>query len=106
MWATSWDAISFWPGPPAVSSPQAATAGPPSRRPHHFRDAGLEYVLAVPAGSIQRLTAGAAAFIRKAIEAAPNRAFRTLKGRSVSIGGPPPPKTVRIVQWDSVDDAV
>jgi hypothetical protein len=33
-----------------------ATAGPPSRRPHHFRDAGLEYVLAVPAGSIQRLT--------------------------------------------------
>jgi putative ABC transport system substrate-binding protein len=37
------------PSPPAVSSPQAATAGPPSRRPHHFRDAGLEYVLAVPA---------------------------------------------------------
>jgi len=50
------------PRPPAVSSPQATTAGPPSRRPHHFRDAGLEYVLAVPAGSIQRLTAGAVAF--------------------------------------------
>jgi len=62
--------------------------------------------LAVPAGSIQRLTAGAAAFIRKAIEAAHSRALRTLKGRSVSIGGPPPPKTVSIVEWDSVDDAV
>ena len=41
--------MSLSPSPPVVSSPQAATAGPPSRRPHHFRDAGLGYVLAVPA---------------------------------------------------------
>src|SRR5260370_40475011 len=62
FWRRSREIISFCASPPAVSSPQAATAGPPSRRAHHFRDAGLEYVLAVPAGSIQRLTAGGAAF--------------------------------------------
>src|SRR5260370_8253842 len=58
FWRRSREIISFCASPPAVSSPQAATAGPPSRRPHHFRDAGLEYVLAVPAGSLHRLTPG------------------------------------------------
>lgn len=44
--------------------------------------------------------------VRKAIEAAHGHALRTLNGRVVSIEGPPPPKNVAIVEWDSVDDAV
>jgi uncharacterized protein (DUF1330 family) len=43
---------------------------------------------------------------RKAIEAAHGRALRTVNGRVVSIEGPPPPKNVAIVEWDSVDDAL
>jgi uncharacterized protein (DUF1330 family) len=44
--------------------------------------------------------------VRKAIEAAHGRAFRTTNGRVVPIEGPPPPMGVAIVEWDSVDDAV
>ena len=44
--------------------------------------------------------------VRKAIEAAHGRAFRTLNGRVVSIEGAPAPKNAAIVEWDSVDDAV
>ena len=44
--------------------------------------------------------------VRKAIEAAHGRALRTVNGRVVSIEGPPPPKNVAIVEWDSVDDAL
>ena len=44
--------------------------------------------------------------VRKAIEAAHGRALRTLNGRVVTIEGPPPPKNVGIVEWDSLDDAV
>jgi uncharacterized protein (DUF1330 family) len=44
--------------------------------------------------------------VRKAIEKGHGHALRTLNGRVVSIEGPPPPKNVAIVEWDSVDDAV
>ena len=44
--------------------------------------------------------------VRKAIEAGHGHAIRTLNGRVVSIEGPPPPKNVAIVEWDSLDDAV
>jgi len=44
--------------------------------------------------------------VRKAIEQGHGHALRTLNGRVVSIEGPPPPKNVAIVEWDSVDDAV
>jgi uncharacterized protein (DUF1330 family) len=44
--------------------------------------------------------------VRKAIEAAHGRALRTVNGRVVSVEGPPAPKNVAIVEWDSVDDAV
>ncbi|MBV9236442.1 MAG: DUF1330 domain-containing protein, partial [Xanthobacteraceae bacterium] len=43
---------------------------------------------------------------RKAIEAANGRALRTAAGRVISIDGPPAPKNVAIVEWDSADDAV
>jgi uncharacterized protein (DUF1330 family) len=44
--------------------------------------------------------------VRKAIEEAHGHAIRTLNGRVVSIEGPPAPKNVAIVEWDSVNDAV
>jgi uncharacterized protein (DUF1330 family) len=44
--------------------------------------------------------------VRKAIEEAHGHAIRTLNGRVVSIEGPPAPKNVAIIEWDSVDDAV
>jgi uncharacterized protein (DUF1330 family) len=44
--------------------------------------------------------------VRKAIEAGHGHAIRTLNGRVVAIEGPPPPKNVAIVEWDSLDDAV
>jgi uncharacterized protein (DUF1330 family) len=44
--------------------------------------------------------------VRKAIEEANGHAIRTLNGRVVSIEGPPAPKNVAIIEWDSVDDAV
>jgi uncharacterized protein (DUF1330 family) len=44
--------------------------------------------------------------VRKAIEEANGHAIRTLNGRVVSIEGPPAPKNVAIIKWDSVDDAV
>jgi uncharacterized protein (DUF1330 family) len=43
---------------------------------------------------------------RKAIEAAHGRALRTAAGRVVQIDGGPAPKSVGIVEWDSLDDAV
>ena len=43
--------------------------------------------------------------VRKAIEENHGHTMRTLNGRVVSIEGPPPPKNVAIVEWDSVDDA-
>ena len=43
---------------------------------------------------------------RKAIEAAHGRALRTAAGRVVQIEGGPAPKSVGIVEWDSLDDAV
>ncbi len=43
---------------------------------------------------------------RKAIEGAHDRALRTATGRVVQIEGRPPPKSVAIVEWDSLDDAV
>ena len=43
---------------------------------------------------------------RKALEAAHGRALRTTAGRVVQIDGGPAPKTVAIVEWDSLDDAV
>lgn len=43
---------------------------------------------------------------RKAIEAAHGHALRTAAGRVVHIEGEPAPKSVGIVEWDSVDDAV
>jgi uncharacterized protein (DUF1330 family) len=43
---------------------------------------------------------------RKALEAAHGRALRTAAGRVVQIEGAPAPKTVGIVEWDSLDDAV
>jgi uncharacterized protein (DUF1330 family) len=43
---------------------------------------------------------------RKALEAAHGRALRTATGRVVQIEGAPAPKSVGIVEWDSLDDAV
>jgi uncharacterized protein (DUF1330 family) len=43
---------------------------------------------------------------RKEIEAAHGRALRTAAGRVVQIEGEPAPKSVGIVEWDSLDDAV
>ena len=43
---------------------------------------------------------------RKAIEMAHGRALRTAAGRVVQIEGGPAPKSVGIVEWDSLDDAV
>jgi uncharacterized protein (DUF1330 family) len=43
---------------------------------------------------------------RKAVAAAHGRPLRTSAGRVVQIEGAPPPKSVAIVEWDSVDDAV
>jgi uncharacterized protein (DUF1330 family) len=43
---------------------------------------------------------------RKAIEAAHGRALRTAAGRVVHIEGGPAPKSVGIVEWDSMDEAV
>ena len=44
--------------------------------------------------------------VRKAIRNAHGYSLPTLNGRIVSIDGPPPPKNVAIVEWDSVGDAV
>jgi uncharacterized protein (DUF1330 family) len=44
--------------------------------------------------------------VRKAIAAAHGRALRTAAGRVVQIEGEPAPKSVGIVEWDSLDDAV
>jgi uncharacterized protein (DUF1330 family) len=44
--------------------------------------------------------------VRKALEAAHGHALRTANGRVVSIEGASPPKSVALVEWDSVDDAV
>jgi len=61
-------------------------------------------------GEIEILDAAAqAAYLpaaRKAIEGAHGRALRTAAGRVVQIEGGPPPKSVAIVEWDSLDDAV
>ena len=43
---------------------------------------------------------------RKAVEAAHGRPLRTTSGRVVQIDGAPAPKSVAIVEWDSLDDAV
>jgi uncharacterized protein (DUF1330 family) len=43
---------------------------------------------------------------RKAIEVAHGRTLRTAAGRIVQIEGQPPPKSLAIVEWDSVDDAL
>ena len=43
---------------------------------------------------------------RKAIEAAHGHALRTAAGRVVQIEGVPAPKSVGIVEWDSLDEAV
>ena len=43
---------------------------------------------------------------RKAIEAAHGRPLRTAAGRVVQIEGGPAPKSVGIVEWDSLDEAV
>ena len=43
---------------------------------------------------------------RKAVEAAHGRPLRTTAGRVVQIEGAPAPKSVAIVEWDSLDDAV
>ena len=43
---------------------------------------------------------------RKAVEAAHGRPLRTTAGRFVQIEGAPAPKSVAIVEWDSLDDAV
>ena len=43
---------------------------------------------------------------RKAIEAANGRSLRTTGGRVVQIEGGPAPKSVSIVEWGSVDEAV
>jgi uncharacterized protein (DUF1330 family) len=44
--------------------------------------------------------------VRSRIDKSNGRSLRTLNGRVVTIEGPPPPKNVAIVEWDSVDDAV
>jgi uncharacterized protein (DUF1330 family) len=43
---------------------------------------------------------------RKAVEAAHGRPLRTTAGRVVQIEGAPAPKSIAIVEWDSLDDAV
>jgi uncharacterized protein (DUF1330 family) len=43
---------------------------------------------------------------RKALEAAHGRALRTTTGRVVQVDGAAPPKSVALVEWDSLDDAV
>jgi uncharacterized protein (DUF1330 family) len=43
---------------------------------------------------------------RKAIDAAHGRPLRTAAGRVVQIEGGPAPKSVGIVEWDSLDEAV
>src|SRR6202162_6041737 len=43
---------------------------------------------------------------RKVVEAARGRPLRTTGGRVVQIDGAPAPKSVAIVEWDSLDDAV
>jgi uncharacterized protein (DUF1330 family) len=43
---------------------------------------------------------------RKALEAANGRSLRTAAGRVVQIEGAPPPKSVGIIEWNSVDEAV
>ena len=43
---------------------------------------------------------------RKAVEAAHGRPLRTTAGRVVQIDGAPAPKSVAIVEWDSLDEAV
>jgi uncharacterized protein (DUF1330 family) len=43
---------------------------------------------------------------RKAIAGAHGRALRTAAGRVVQLEGGPAPKSVGIVEWDSLDDAV
>jgi uncharacterized protein (DUF1330 family) len=43
---------------------------------------------------------------RKAVGAAHGRPLRTTAGRVVQIEGAPAPKSVAIVEWDSLDDAV
>jgi uncharacterized protein (DUF1330 family) len=43
---------------------------------------------------------------RKAIDGAHGRALRTAAGQVVQIEGGPAPKSVGIVEWDSLDDAV
>jgi uncharacterized protein (DUF1330 family) len=43
---------------------------------------------------------------RKAVEAAHGRPLRTTAGRVVQIEGGPAPKSVAIVEWESLDDAV
>jgi uncharacterized protein (DUF1330 family) len=43
---------------------------------------------------------------RKAVEAAHGRPLRTTAGRVVQIDGGPAPKSVAIVEWDDLDDAV
>jgi uncharacterized protein (DUF1330 family) len=43
---------------------------------------------------------------RKEIEMAHGRALRTAAGRIVQIEGGPAPKSVGIVEWDSLDEAV
>jgi uncharacterized protein (DUF1330 family) len=61
-------------------------------------------------GEIETLDATAqAAYLpaaRKAVEAAHGRALRTTGGRVVQIDGGPAPKSVAIVEWDSLDEAV
>jgi uncharacterized protein (DUF1330 family) len=43
---------------------------------------------------------------RSAIEAAHGRALRTAAGRVAQLEGGPAPKSVGIVEWDSLDEAV
>jgi uncharacterized protein (DUF1330 family) len=43
---------------------------------------------------------------RAAVAAAHGRPLRTTAGRVVQIEGAPAPKSVALVEWDSVDDAV
>jgi uncharacterized protein (DUF1330 family) len=61
-------------------------------------------------GEIEILDASAqAAYLpaaRKAIEAAHGHALRTAAGRVVQIEGGPAPKSVGIVEWESLDEAV
>ena len=44
--------------------------------------------------------------VRKAVAAAHGRPLFTTLGRVVQIEGAPAPKSIGIVEWDSVDDAV